>query len=105
LSLVRNALSASSPGDPVALDVQADGRLRISVHDTGAGIDAALLPRVGEPFFTTRAPGEGLGLGVFLVRRLADHLGGEFTITSTVGKGTTVVLALPYLVNVDAQFA
>ena len=53
------------------------------------------LERVGDPFFTTKDPGEGLGLGVFLVKSFANHVGGSFTISSVLGKGTEVRLFVP----------
>ena len=56
---------------------------------------ADVLARVGEPFFTTKPAGKGMGLGVFLARAVADRLGGEVTITSAPGTGTSVVFALP----------
>jgi two-component system sensor histidine kinase RegB len=55
-----------------------------------------VLARIGEPFFTTKPAGRGMGLGVFLARAVADRLGGEVTITSAPGTGTSVVFALPF---------
>jgi two-component system sensor histidine kinase RegB len=54
-----------------------------------------VLSRVGEPFFTTKVPGEGMGLGLFLTRALAEQLGGEFQISSTPGEGTEARIELP----------
>ena len=54
-----------------------------------------MLARVGEPFFTTKVPGEGMGLGLFLTRELAEQLGGEFRITSAPGVGTEATIELP----------
>ena len=54
-----------------------------------------VLSRVGEPFFTTKVPGEGMGLGLFLTRALAEQLGGEFHITSAPGEGTEARIELP----------
>jgi two-component system sensor histidine kinase RegB len=54
-----------------------------------------VLARVGEPFFTTKVPGEGMGLGLFLTRALADQLGGSFHITSSPEHGTEARLELP----------
>jgi len=56
---------------------------------------AEVLARVGEPFFTTKVPGEGMGLGLFLTRTLAEQLGGEFHITSRPGVGTEARIELP----------
>ncbi len=60
-----------------------------------------LVSRAGEPFFTTKPPGQGLGLGLFLARSLADQLDGRFTIDSAPGRGTTVALRLPLQVQSD----
>jgi two-component system sensor histidine kinase RegB len=54
-----------------------------------------VLSRVGEPFFTTKNPGEGMGLGLFLTRALAEQLGGEFHIASAPGSGTEARIDLP----------
>jgi len=65
----------------------------IEVRDTGAGIDPADLPRVREPFFTTRDAGVGLGLAV-VEKSVSEH-GGELAIESRPGEGTTVRVILP----------
>lgn len=53
------------------------------------------LARAREPFFTTKAPGTGLGLGLFLADRFAEHLGGSLSLTAREGGGTRVALELP----------
>jgi two-component system sensor histidine kinase RegB len=95
-ALIENAQQASPPGDDVRLRVAALGRqIRFEISDRGSGMPAEVLARVGEPFFTTKPAGRGMGLGVFLARAVADRLGGEVTITSAPGTGTSVVFALP----------
>lgn len=69
--------------------------VRISVSDTGSGIDDAVRKRVFEPFFTTKAQGAGTGLGLPMVRAMARAAGGDVTIDSVVGRGTTIHLWLP----------
>jgi two-component system sensor histidine kinase RegB len=54
-----------------------------------------VLERAGEPFFTTKAPGQGMGLGLFLTRAVLARLGGNLELTSVPGGGTTAVLSLP----------
>jgi two-component system sensor histidine kinase RegB len=54
-----------------------------------------VLARVGEPFFTTKEPGRGMGLGMFLARAVLERLGGSLTLSSAVGVGTRAVLTLP----------
>ncbi len=77
--------SGLSPGDYTA----------IKVRDTGSGMDAATLARVGEPFFTTKPPGQGTGLGLSMARGFAVRAGGTLWIESSPGMGTTVTIWLP----------
>jgi two-component system, sensor histidine kinase RegB len=94
--LLKNALQASGPSAPVALRVAVrDGRVIATVQDRGPGMPPEVLSRVGEPFFTTKGPGEGMGLGLFLTRALAEQLGGEFHISSRPGSGTEASIYLP----------
>jgi signal transduction histidine kinase/CheY-like chemotaxis protein len=69
--------------------------LRISVADTGTGMDAETLSRAVEPFFSTKGIGRGTGLGLSMVHGLASQLGGGIAIESSPGEGTAVSLWLP----------
>jgi PAS domain S-box-containing protein len=69
--------------------------VRLSVRDTGAGMDEATLARAVEPFFSTKGIGKGTGLGLSMVHGLASQLKGGLTISSTPGQGTTVELWIP----------
>jgi two-component system sensor histidine kinase RegB len=94
--LIKNALQAS----PADANVEVRFRrvadeLLIEVVDRGSGMPPDVLARVGEPFFTTKMPGQGMGLGLFLTRALAEQLGGALEIESTPGKGTIARLRLP----------
>ncbi|RKH45738.1 ATP-binding protein [Corallococcus sicarius] len=94
--LVKNALQATPGSGPVVLCARAEGLgARLEVRDEGQGMPDAVLARAGEPFFTTKAPGEGMGLGLFLARSLAEQLGGALELRSKAGEGTTVRLSLP----------
>ncbi len=94
-SLVANGVQASKDATPVELSVLHDGpRVRFVVKDRGCGIPRAIRARVGEPFFTTKAPGRGMGLGVFLADAFARQCGGGLCIESTEDVGTTVALSL-----------
>jgi two-component system sensor histidine kinase RegB len=95
-ALVRNALDASQTGTAVLLNAERAGDfVRLVVSDRGSGMPEETLRRVGEPFFTTKAPGQGMGLGVFLVRTLAEQLNGHLTFSSTRGAGTVATLEIP----------
>jgi two-component system, sensor histidine kinase RegB len=103
LSLIRNALEASTDGRPITVDVEAGRVLEIVVRDQGTGMTPDVLARSGEPFFTTKPPGQGLGLGVFLTRSLAEQLGGRFRLESAPSRGTSARLELPLQVNADGR--
>jgi two-component system sensor histidine kinase RegB len=67
-----------------------------AVEDEGTGIAEEHLERLGEPFFTTKPTGSGMGLGVFLARSVAERLGGNLTFNSRLGRGTTALLRVPF---------
>ncbi|HUL77787.1 MAG TPA: ATP-binding protein [Vicinamibacteria bacterium] len=93
-SLLQNAFEA---GDgPVTLVVDTAGScLRLSVRDEGPGMAQEVLSRVGEPFFSTKPPGQGLGLGVFIARTLSGQMGGRLNLESRPGWGTTATVEIP----------
>jgi len=96
VALIRNALDASSADDTVVVQVSgADGEVHIEVADRGPGIPETILDKVGEPFFTTKDPGKGLGLGVYLARSVVESRGGTLCIESTPGEGTRATVRLP----------
>ncbi len=98
VTMLRNALDATveSSGKPVQLLIEAgDGKTRFVVTDMGPGMALEVARRAGEPFYTTKEVGKGMGLGLFLVRLVAEQCGGRFALESTVGVGTTVILELP----------
>lgn len=94
LNLVANALEASGPGDAVEISIsEGDGTARLVVRDSGRGMSQEVLERLGEPFFTTRS--DGTGLGVLLARAAFAQHGGMLEYASAPGKGTTVTGTLP----------
>jgi two-component system sensor histidine kinase RegB len=97
--LVKNALDASPHGEPVVLEAarSADQRVCFIVRDEGQGMTPEVLERVVEPFFTTKAPGQGMGLGAFLAHLFAQTLGGQLSFESKPGRGCTAILELPDL--------
>ena len=96
--LLRNAFDASSAEDaqPVKLEIRrSDGRTMFTVIDRGSGMSDEVLKRAGRPFFTTKAPGKGMGMGLFLVRMIAERYGGQLELSSTPGSGTRSMLTIP----------
>jgi signal transduction histidine kinase/CheY-like chemotaxis protein len=81
------------PGE--AADLNPGRYIRLSVSDTGSGMDEATIARAVEPFFSTKGVGKGTGLGLSMVHGLAQQLGGALRIHSQVGVGTNVELWLP----------
>ena len=93
VNLVRNALAAAPAASQVSLDVAVDGdRVRFEVRDAGGGMAPAVLARAGEPFFSTRPAGAGMGLGLFLSRAIAERLGGHLALDSDPDRGTRALL-------------
>jgi len=93
-NLILNAIQATAPGGliTVGTETRAD-RVFVRVQDTGCGIPADRLAAIFEDFVTTKR--RGLGLGLAISRKIVDQLGGQITVTSEVGKGTTFVLEFP----------
>jgi two-component system, sensor histidine kinase RegB len=95
-ALLKNALDASGRAEDVTLAVRAkDGAIEFVIADKGSGMSDETLRHAGEPFFTTKEVGKGMGLGIFLVRTLAERLKGRFTLESASGQGTRATLSLP----------
>jgi two-component system sensor histidine kinase RegB len=98
-NLVRNAFDAQAEvGKLEAVRVVSrvePERAEFEIFDQGSGIPAHQSARVGEPFFTTKPPGRGLGLGVFLARAFAEKVGGDLTLEPRPGGGTVARLTLP----------
>lgn len=97
LSLVQNGRWAvrDAGGRVVLTSSATPSAVRLVVKDDGVGITADALARIGEPFFTTKPPGEGMGLGLFLARTFAERWGGGFEIESRAGHGTIATVSLP----------
>jgi signal transduction histidine kinase len=95
VNLVGNALKYS-PGRVRIHAARFDGEVRIAVEDGGPGIAAADLPRLFERYYRgQRHEGEGLGLGLFIVRKLVEAHGGRVSVESRPGQGSTFTVSLP----------
>src|SRR5882762_1425557 len=99
VNLIENALQAMPEGGTLAVSAGTDRgphgepRVTIAVRDGGNGIPEEILPRLFEPYFSTKSGGTGLGLG--LARRAVEEHGGTVDIRSRIGEGTVVTLTLP----------
>jgi two-component system sensor histidine kinase RegB len=97
-NLLKNAQDASEEkGREVVLSAKlVDSKVRIEVRDQGVGMPREILERIGEPFFTTKPPGRGMGLGIFVSRAMIEGLGGQLSIASDPATGTCVTIDLPF---------
>lgn len=98
MNLLSNALKYSEPGTPVQIIVEpTDGEVEIAVRDRGRGIPAEVMPQLFGRFY--RAPGtqreEGVGLGLYITRRLVEAHGGRIRVESEVGVGSIFTFTLP----------
>ena len=93
-NLILNAIQATAPGGLIAVATEiARGPGAGAGHDTGCGIPADRLAAIFEDFVTTKR--RGLGLGLAISKKIVEQLGGQITVASEVGKGTTFVLEFP----------
>jgi PAS domain S-box-containing protein len=101
INLATNAIKFSTPGKPVALRIErlADSGLAFVIEDNGIGIDPKDMERIFEPFEQGDSGAArrhaGIGLGLAIARKLARLHGGDVTLTSTLGEGTTARFSLP----------
>ena len=98
VNLIDNGLDAAGPDGTVRISAGLiDGRVELSVEDSGHGVPDDIAGRVFEPFFTTKGPGEGTGLGLSVSRELAEQQGGtlRFENRPAPGIGARITLSLP----------
>ena len=94
VNIIKNAVGAMSNGGKLTIaSREKDGVLEIVFADTGTGIQKDVLEKIWTPFFTTKA--KGMGLGLPICKRIIEAHGGNISVESTVGKGTTFTVAIP----------
>ncbi|MFN7958934.1 MAG: ATP-binding protein [Holophagaceae bacterium] len=99
-AVLSNALEATPrPGTVSILAREEGGAWNLEIEDRGSGMAPEVLARVGEPFFSTKPTGSGMGLGLFLARTFAEQLGGELRVESTLGQGTRVQVIWPQVAH------
>ncbi|MCP2679728.1 ATP-binding protein [Maricaulaceae bacterium NA33B04] len=105
VNLALNAADAmGSKGHvDIVLEQHADGGALMRVRDTGSGMPPEVQARIFEPFFTTKPIGEGAGLGLHVVRDLVRHAGGEISVISEPGQGTTFLIHFPPATAVEPK--
>jgi signal transduction histidine kinase len=102
-NLLINALQATDTGGRIVVSAEnRDERLILGVADNGRGIPGENLERIFEPFFTTKPPGEGTGLGLFVIRTILDALGGRIEVHSKLGQGAGFTVSLPGIYHQEA---
>ncbi len=100
LNLLVNAAQALPVGQvheheiKIRTSLSPDGRIVVEIADTGMGIPPEVLPKIFDPFFTTKPVGEGTGLGLSICHAIIKAIGGEISVQSTVGRGTTMRVML-----------
>ena len=98
MNLVVNAVHAMADGGSLLIEIDRDesrGEVSFKVEDSGEGIESDVLRRIFEPFYSTRSPGLGSGLGLSVVYGIVKGAGGEVHVNSEVGAGATFRITLP----------
>ena len=105
LNLVTNAVQAMPRGGELTLrtSVASPNVLRLEVRDTGVGIPAEHLQDIFNPFYTTKDPGQGTGLGLSVVHSILRRYHGEIRVQSEVDPGTTFTIDLPCSCHAEAH--
>jgi len=102
VSVLKNARDASVENTPIDICLKQDGSFAVvNFSDQGEGIPENKISQVTEPFYSTKAPGKGMGLGLFLTQSVLQSLNGQLIIESALGTGTTVTMQIPRLATHD----
>ena len=105
LNLLTNAMHAVNSEGTITIAIENVGDCRtITVSDTGPGIPRENLDKIFEPFFSTKSPGQGTGLGLFVSRGIVEKLGGTIEVTSQIGQGASFSIRLPKQKNITDEF-
>lgn len=106
MNLLTNAAQAVIGRDNATIRIESKGddeRVVVKIGDNGPGIPTHVLPRIWDPFFTTKDVGEGTGLGLSIVHELVERHGGSIEVDTELGKGTTFTITLPRAVTNDVR--
>jgi signal transduction histidine kinase len=98
LSILLNAIQSIDKKGTITIKTEIQGtEIIIQISDTGCGISRENLPKIMDPFFTTKDPGEGTGLGLSITYKMLKEHNGTINFSSSPGTGTTVTIVLPQL--------
>ena len=93
-NIIRNAAQAIKGNGKITIRAKEEnGKIKVDVEDTGTGISQRHLDQIFNPFFTTKEPGKGTGLGLFIVKQIVERNNGRISVESEVGKGTIFHIA------------
>jgi len=96
INLLTNAIHATGSGGRITIIIEAlNGEINLTVQDNGQGIPKENLDKIFEPFFSTKSPGKGTGLGLFVTRGIVEKLCGTIEVESRLGHGTRFCIRLP----------
>jgi two-component system NtrC family sensor kinase len=105
LNLLTNAVHALNSEGTITIAIEDVGDSQtITVSDTGPGIPRENLDKIFEPFFSTKSPGQGTGLGLFVSRGIVEKLGGTLEVASKIGQGARFSIRLPKHLNGTDEF-
>ncbi|MFA6170140.1 MAG: HAMP domain-containing sensor histidine kinase [Candidatus Margulisiibacteriota bacterium] len=100
LNLINNACHAvAEEGKIIVMTKRTEDGISLAVSDNGSGIAAEALPHIFKPFYTTKSEKEGTGLGLYIVRKLVEELGGTISVATKIGGGTTFTVFIPPTTN------
>jgi len=106
MNLILNAAQAMDGRGALSIKTalkEAGDRILFEISDTGPGIPPDILPRIFEPYFTTKKEGQGTGLGLSLVYRIIENHNGQIQAKSTVGEGTTFTIEMPATIKLSGE--
>jgi signal transduction histidine kinase len=105
-NIIRNAAQAITEKGKITIrGRQSDGKVFVEIEDTGHGIPEDKMSQIFNPFFTTKEPGKGTGLGLFIVRQVVERNGGRISLKSKFGVGTIFTLEFPVAETAKARAA
>ncbi|MFO8085606.1 MAG: response regulator [Desulfobacterales bacterium] len=105
LNLVANAIHATGNNGTITISLRQNevNTVIIAVKDTGEGIPKENLKKIFDPFFSTKCPGQGTGLGLFVSNNIIRKLGGSMEVESCLGKGACFYVKLPQKINDESD--